>query len=92
MIESSTKSITILSDVFDMDPILQVMLFRSSWQNSPLLDTPKDNLVCINKTFFYEDLEQLGSVVDCLKKFLASKGFRNTLKWLDYNTMSMQRK
>jgi hypothetical protein len=56
------------------------------------LGTPKDYSVCINKTFFYKGLKQLGSIVDCLKKLLASRGFRNALKKLDYNTVSMQRK
>jgi hypothetical protein len=90
-VEPSLQSVTILSDDSDMSSLLQATPTKTPSRTSPSLDLPVESLVCPNNTSSQPGLKQPNSVVECLRKLRASKGSRNALKGLDYDTVRLFR-
>jgi hypothetical protein len=90
-VEAGLQSVTILSDDFDMSSPLQATPTKTPSQTSPSLDPPVESPVCPNNTSSEPGLKQPNSVLDCLRKLRASKGSRNALKGLDYDTVRLLR-
>ena len=67
------------------------MLTKTPSQTSPSFDPPVESPVCLSNTSSQPGLKQLSSVLYCLRKLHASKGSRNALKGLNYDTIRLFR-
>jgi hypothetical protein len=74
-----------------MSSPLQAMLTKTPSRTSPSLDLLVESPVCPSKTSSQPGLKQPSSVLDCFRKLHASKGSRNALKGLDYDTVRFLR-
>ena len=90
-VEAGLQSVTILSDDSDMSSHLQVTPTKTPSQTSPSLDLSVESPVCPSNTSNQPGLKQPNSVLECLRKLRASKGCRNALKGLDYDTIKLLR-
>jgi hypothetical protein len=85
--EPGMESITILSDDSDVSSPQDTMPAKCRSGNLPCQDVPNESLACTSETVLQPGLQSQSSIMDCLKRLRFTKGSRNALKKVDYDSV-----
>jgi hypothetical protein len=86
-VELGVESITILSDDSDVSSPQDAIPTKCHSGNLPSQDVPNESPASTNQTVLQPGLQSQSSILDCLKSLCATKGSRNALKKVDYDSV-----
>jgi hypothetical protein len=86
-IEPGVESITILSDDSDVSSPQDATPAKCCSGNLPSQDVPTKSLASTSQTVLQPGLQSQSSFLDCLKRLRFTKGSRNALKKVDYDSI-----
>jgi hypothetical protein len=86
-VEPGVESITILSDDSDVSSPQDAMPAKCRSTSLPSEDVPNESPTCTSQTVLQPGLQSQSSILDCLKRLRFTKGSRNALKKVDYDTV-----
>jgi hypothetical protein len=86
-VEPGVESITILSDDSDVSSPQDAMPAKCRSGNPTSQDVPNESLACTSQTVLQPGPQLQSSVLDCLKRLCFTKGSRNALKKVDYDSV-----
>jgi hypothetical protein len=86
-IEPVVESVTILSDDSDVSSPQDATPAKCHSGNPPSQDLPNKSPACTSQTILQPALQSQSSVLDCLKRLRFTKGSRNALKKVDYDSV-----
>jgi hypothetical protein len=81
------ESITILSDDSDVSSPQDATPTKCHSGNLPSQDVPNESPACTSQTVLQPGLQLQSSILDCLKRLRFTKGSRNALKKVDYDSV-----
>jgi hypothetical protein len=85
--EPGVESITILSDDSDVSSPQDATPAKCRSGNPPSQDVPNESPACTSQIVLQPALQSQSSVLDCLKRLHFTKGSRNALKKVDYDSV-----
>jgi hypothetical protein len=86
-VEPRVESITILSDDSDVTSPQDATPAKCHSENLPSQGVPNESPVCTSQTVLQPGLQSQSSAMDCLKRLRFTKGSRNALKKVDYDSV-----
>jgi hypothetical protein len=86
-VELGMESITILSDDSDVSSPQDATPVKCRSGNPPSQNVPNESPACMSQTVLQPGLQSQSSVMDCLKRLCFTKGSRNALKKVDYDSV-----
>jgi hypothetical protein len=86
-VELGVESITILSDDSNMSSPQDATPAKCHLGNVPFQDVPNESPTCTSQIVLQPGLQSQSSVLDCLKRLRFTKGSRNALKKVDYDSV-----
>jgi hypothetical protein len=86
-VEPSVESITILNDDSDVSSPQDATHAKCRSGNLPFQDVPNESPACTGQIVLQPGLQLQSSILDCLKRLHFTKGSRNALKKVDYDSV-----
>jgi hypothetical protein len=86
-VEPSVESITILSDDSNVSSPQDATPAKCRSGNLPSHDVPNESPACTSQTVLQPSLQSQSSILNCLKRLRFTKGSRNALKKVDYDSV-----
>jgi hypothetical protein len=86
-VEPGVQSITILSDDSNVSSPQDATPAKCRSGNLPSQDVPNESPACMSQTGLQPGLQSQSSILDCLKRLRFTKGSRNALKKVDYDSI-----
>jgi hypothetical protein len=86
-VEPGVESITILNDDLVVSSPHDAMPAKCRSGNLPSQDVPHESPACTSQIVLQPSLQSQSSVLDCLKRLRFTKGSRNALKKIDYDSV-----
>ena len=86
-VEPGMESITILSDDSNVSSPHDATPAKCNSENLPSQDVPNESPACKSQPVLQHCLQSQSSILDCLKRLRSSKGTRNALKMVDYDSV-----
>jgi hypothetical protein len=86
-VEPGVQSIIIFSDDSDVSSPQDAMPAKCRSGNLPSQDVPNESLACTSQIVLQPGFQSQTSVLDCLKRLHFTKGSKNALKKVDYDSV-----
>jgi hypothetical protein len=86
-VEPGVESIKIISNDSDVSSPQDATPAKCRSGNPPSQDVPNESPACMSQIVLQPSLQSQSSVLDCLKRLRFTKGSRNALKKVDYDSV-----